>query len=617
MKKRVEFFILKSFILFCSILVLCCKKYPEMTLEEIDAYRAQSSDGILSKTINKPFTDEQWKTGKSGGVWNSTISADPKSFNLLIAERDGATKGILSQMVDSLVDYNYVKREWVPRLASFKIVTNNEKNTLDVIYTLRDDIYWSYYKNRYEKIEITSDDVIFWYDEIYGDEECGSSAYNSRFMEMKDGSEKEITIEKIDKKSFVFHFPRIVAEPLLATNMDFGPAFIYKKAKDEGGVQAVKNLFTVAVDPKEIPSCGKYFLTEYTPGQRLVYERNDDYWEKDSQKKSIVYPEKMICQIVGDNNTEYLLFKQGKLEDYATTPEQLEDVVNSANNLEDTGYTVFSSAGNMSAPFWTFNQNPINSAKPFYKWFTKKEFRQAMSCLLNRERIISQTYRGLAEPKYTFFPSANKYYNEEIILQYRFSHSHAQKLLTAAGFVKKTDGFLYDEDNEKVEFDLTITSSNNIYSDIAQIIVDECKKQGITINVRQTDFQRLVEQLTSTYDWQTLMIGLSGGSIFPTQGSNVWVSSGNLHMWYPLQKTPATEWEKRVDYLYNEASCIVDYEKAKPYWDEYQQIILEQCPVIYLIRGRSFYAINNRWDLSNVYYDNVSGAETSHVYLKQ
>ncbi len=617
MKKRVEFFILKSFILFCSILVLCCKKYPEMTLEEIDAYRAQSSDGILSKTINKPFTDEQWKTGKSGGVWNSTISADPKSFNLLIAERDGATKGILSQMVDSLVDYNYVKREWVPRLASFKIVTNNEKDTLDVIYTLRDDIYWSYYKNRYEKIEITSDDVIFWYDEIYGDEECGSSAYNSRFMEMKDGSEKEITIEKIDKKSFVFHFPRIVAEPLLATNMDFGPAFIYKKAKDEGGVQAVKNLFTVAIDPKEIPSCGKYFLTEYTPGQRLVYERNDDYWEKDSQKKSIVYPEKMICQIVGDNNTEYLLFKQGKLEDYATTPEQLEDVVNSANNLEDTGYTVFSSAGNMSAPFWTFNQNPVNSAKPFYKWFTKKEFRQAMSCLLNRERIISQTYRGLAEPKYTFFPSANKYYNEEIILQYRFSHSHAQKLLKAAGFVKKTDGFLYDEDNEKVEFDLTITSSNNIYSDIAQIIVDECKKQGITVNVRQTDFQRLVEQLTTTYDWQTLMIGLSGGSIFPTQGSNVWVSSGNLHMWYPLQKTPATEWEKRVDYLYNEASCIVDYEKAKPYWDEYQQIILEQCPVIYLIRGRSFYAINNRWDLSNVYYDNVSGAETSHVYLKQ
>ncbi len=614
MKKLVGFIFFVTAALF-----LCggCKRYPEMTLEEIEAYRAASSDGIVSKTVNKPFKDEPWKTGVSGGVWNSTISGDPKSFNLLIGERDAATTGILNQMTDCLADYNYIKKEWTPRLASFKIETDTKNNTLDIFYTLRDDIYWSFYKNAQPKVKITSDDVIFWYNEIYGDEECASSSYNSRFMDMGDGTEKEITIEKIDERTFVFHFPRIVAEPVLATNMSFGPAFLYKKAKDEGGVKGIKNLFTVASDPKTIPSCGKYFLTEYTPGQRIVYERNDDYWEKDSEGRSIVYPEKMICQIVSDNNTEYLLFKQGKLEDYAAAPEQLEEVVNAATNYGKDGYTVFSGAGNMSAGFWTFNQNPKNAAMPYFSWFTKKEFRQAMSCLLNRERIISQTYRGLAEPKYTFFPPANRYYNEEIILQYRYSHVHAQKLLASAGFEKKEDGFLYDEKGNKVEFDLTIASSNNIYSDIAQIITDECKKEGITVNVRQTDFQRLVEQLTSTYDWQSLMIGLSGGTIFPTQGSNVWVSSGNLHMWHPLQKEPATEWEKRIDWLYNEAACIVEPEKAKPYWDEYQSIILEQCPVIYLVRGRSFYAINNRWDLSNVYYDNVVGAETSHVYLKQ
>lgn len=240
-----------------------------------------------------------------------------------------------------------------------------------------------------------------------------------------------------------------------------------------------------------------------------------------------------------------------------------------------------------------------------------------MSCLLNRERIIKQTYRGLGEPKYSFFNSANRFYNEDIILQYRFSHSHAQKLLASAGFIKKDDGFLYDKDGIKVEFDLTVASSNNIYSDIAQIITDECKKEGITINVRQTDFQRLVEQLMSSYDWQSLMIGLSGGSLFPTQGSNVWLSGGNLHMWYPLQEKPATDWEERIDWLYNEASCIVDAQKAKPYWDEYQQIILEQCPVIYLVRGRSFYALNNRWDFSNFYFDNMNGAETTHIYLKE
>lgn len=587
-----------------------------MTLEEIEAYKAAGKNAIIEKTVSKPFKDESWHKGKPGGVWNDTISADPKSFNLLIAERDSETMSVLNPLVDSLLDYNTVKKQWESRCASAQIVTDEKNKTLDVIYTLRDDLYWSFYKNSNPPLKVTSDDVIFWYDEIFGDKEMGSSAYNSQMMDMGDGTEKHIDIEKIDDKKFVFHFPRIVAEPLLASNMSFGPAFIYKAAKQKGGAKAVKELYSVATDPKTIPSMGSYFITEYTPGQRVVYERNEAYWNKDSDGQSTYYPQKRIMSIVGDVNTKFLLFKQGKIEDYSPMPEQLEEIVDGAqNNLLD-GYTVFNSAGSLSAPFWTFNQNPKNKDKNWYKWFCKKEFRQAMSCLLNRERIINQTYRGLAEPKYGFFPEANAFYNEEIVLKYRFSHVHAKKLLEQAGFYLGNDGFLHDSEDVKVEFNLEITSSSPVYSDIAQIIADECKKAGITVNVRQTDFQKLVEELTATYDWQSLMIGLSGGAIFPTQGSNVWVSSGNLHMWYPLQEEPVTDWEARLDWLYNEASCIPDVEKARPLWNEYQQIILEQCPVIYLVRGRSFYAINNRWDLSNVFFDNMVGAETTHVFLK-
>ena len=128
MKSCAEFFL---FSIFCfSSLFSGCKKYPEMTLEEIDAFRSSASDGILSKTISKPFKDEGWKIGKNGGVWNGTISADPKSFNLLIAERDASTSGILSYLTDSLVDYNYVKREWQARLADFEISTDEKNVTL-------------------------------------------------------------------------------------------------------------------------------------------------------------------------------------------------------------------------------------------------------------------------------------------------------------------------------------------------------------------------------------------------------------------------------------------------------------------------------------------------------
>lgn len=604
------------FLLFSSVILFSCSRPPEMTLSEIEAYRASRQNDLIERTVSKPWKDEPWKNGVPGGEWNTSISGDPKSFNFLIAERDAETSGILSYLNGYLVDYNTVQKKWVPRLADFEVKTDEEKGTMDVILTLRDDLYWSFYQDSKPRVKVTSDDVVFWYNEIMCDEEMGSSAYNAQFMEMEDGSEKRVEIEKIDDRTFTFHFPRIVADPLLAINMDFGPAFQYKPAKDSGGAQAVKGLNSVAVDPKTLPSLGPYFITEYTPGQRVVYTRNDDYWEKDENGISSSYPEKKIAVIVSDNNTKYLLFKQNKQETFSPSPEQLEDIVKNADNNAEGGYTVFNAGGSLSAPFWTFNQNPKNKDSPYYGWFTKKEFRQAMSCLLNRERIITQTYRGLAEPKYGFFPEANAFYNEEIILPYRFSHTHAQRLLSSAGFEKKADGFLYDENGIKVEFDLSIVSSQPVMSDIAQIISDECKKEGITVNVRQTDFQRIVEQLTSTYDWQTLIIGLGGGNIFPTQGSNVWVSSGNLHMWYPLQKEPATEWEARADYLYNSAKCIVDTEKARPLWEEYQKIFLEECPIVYLVSGRSFFAISNRWDLSNVYFDNQSGALTERVFLR-
>lgn len=589
----------------------CGHKVPEMTLEEIESIRNAGNSGILTKTKGKPWQGQVFVPGKTGGIWYSSITGDPKSFNALIGERDAETDGIIQMMSDSLIEYDYVKKAWKPHAASYRVEVNEKAGTLDVYYTLRSDLYWTYFAMN-SNVPVTSDDIVFWYNDIYGDEACGSSAYNSQFVTMPDGSEKHIAIEKIDDKTFVFHFPRIDADPLLATNMSIYPSFIYRKAKERGGVKAVKDLFSVAVDPKMIPSCGKWYLTEYTPGQRLVFHRNPYYWDRDKTGISIPYPEQEIVQIVGDTNTQYLLFRQGKLEAYAPRPEELDEVV----NRQGKDYTVYNSKGSLGAAFWSFNQNPKNQDQPYYKWFTKKEFRQAMSCLINRDRIISQTYRSLAEPKYTFFPEGNPYYNADIVLQYRYNHSQAEMLLERAGFVKHSDGFLYDSDNNRVEFELTVPSVNTIWNDIAQIITDDCAQEGIKVNVRQMDFQKIVEQLTSTYDWQSVILAFAA-NMFPSQGSNTWPSTGNLHLWYPLQKKPATDWEARIDYLYNEGCHTIDHDKAKKIWDEYQQILLEQNPIIYLVRGRGFFALRNRWDQTNMYFDNIGGAQTDYLWLSQ
>ncbi|GHT67874.1 ABC transporter substrate-binding protein [Spirochaetia bacterium] len=596
---------------FILCVLLSCEKSEEYSLEEFEALHPAGLNELLAKTVSKPWEGQDFISGKLGGTWHDVMSADPKSFNLLVSERDSATGAVVRSMHDYLIDYDPVAREWKPRAASFEVKVDEAAGKLSVIFTLRDNLYWSYY-NSATKIPVTSDDVIFWYNEIEGDPEFQSSGYYQQFLSMEDGSEAHVDIEKLSGRSFALHFPRIVADPLLASNMDFGPAHIYKKAKDEKGVQGVLDLFSVAADPKTIPSMGEWFLTEYIPGQRLVYKRNPDYWNVDKAGLSIPYIEENIVQIIPDENTQKLIFLEGRTESYGLRPEDLDELVNKAN----ADYTVFSNEGALSAAYWTFNQNPVHRDSPKYAWFTKKEFRQAMSCLLNRDRIIAQVYRGLAEAKTDFFPEPNAFYNPDIKLKYLYDREKALKLLRSAGFKQDNNGLMRDSVGNTVEFDLTIRSESTIITDIASIIMNELDQVGIKVNIRTLDFQKLVEQLFTTFEWDSVIMGLSGSNIFPSQGSNVWPSSGNLHMWYPQQPEPATDWEARVDYLYNEGSYTIDKVKAKRIWDEYQEIMLEQLPVISLLRPRGFWALRQRWDFSNVYYDNINGAETSYIFLK-
>ena len=64
---------------------------------------------------------------------------------------------------------------------------------------------------------------------------------------------------------------------------------------------------------------------------------------------------------------------------------------------------------------------------------------------------------------------------------------------------------------------------------------------------------------------------------------NVLRSSEELHQWFPLQPTPSTEWEARMDTLLDAQMRTLDFAQRKKDFDEVQVILAEELPMIYTV----------------------------------
>ncbi len=602
-------FVIVPVILIAALVFSACGAGEEIDAGDIAAGSIDSRETILERTVSRPGGGEPFRTGQVGGIWTSSINNDPRTFNTLTA-RDADSRTVIDPLYDFLADYDPYTREFMPGLASFEVEADEANDSLRVVYTLRDELYWTTPDSSPDTwVEVTSDDVVYWYNEIDGDRSLQLPGYSGQFIDMPDGSAARIEIEKIDDRSFAFIYPRIVSNPILSTNMQFGPRYIFQPAKEQNGSEGVLDLFSVDTPVRTIPAVGEYHIVEYDPGVRVVLQRNPQYWKTDEAGTSLPYMERVEYRIVPDKNSEFLMFRDGSRDSYSARPEDLDSLLVES----DPDYTVYNGGAALGSAFFTFNQNPDTLDPLKYSWFSQTEFRQAMSSMLNRERIARQVYRGLAEPAHHFFARANPMFDEDIQLEYTFNPDQAVELLESIGMSRDAEGTMRDAEGNAIDFTINLGAENNIGIDIAQIFADELSEIGVRARVRPIDFQRVVEMLTNTYDWEVVTVSL-GANYWPSGGSNVWQSGGNFHLWNPLQDSPATEWEARIDYLYNEGRFTLDQQEAKTIYDEFQSILLAQLPVMYIVHPWSFLAVRDRWQ--NVRYDTLDGLRSERLFLE-
>ena len=128
--------------------------------------------------------------------------------------------------------------------------------------------------------------------------------------------------------------------------------------------------------------------------------------------------------------------------------------------------------------------------------------------------------------------------------------------------VRDGSGILTDAEGNKVSFTINTNSENTTRIDMATFIATDLRKIGMEVNTLPLAFNLLVQKIDVSFDWECIVFGLTG-SRDPHWGSNVWKSSGRLHMWWPFQKSPGFDWEKREDEIFDTAISGNGQEQAQ------------------------------------------------------
>ena len=118
---------------------------------------------------------------------------------------------------------------------------------------------------------------------------------------------------------------------------------------------------------------------------------------------------------------------------------------------------------------------------------------------------------------------------------------------------------------------------------MATIIQDDLNQLGMDVHVVPLDFGSMVDRLLQSSDYEAAVMGLVSGDADPTSEMNIWVTSGETHLWDLRRTKPATPWEAEMDRLMEQQLITLDYAARRRLYDQVQEIVADNLPVICLV----------------------------------
>ena len=416
------------------------------------------------------------ETGQYGGTWRLVDNNDSNGWTQMTIN------------VEPFLKWNRDVNGFRPN-----IVTSWEWNdeATELTVNFRQGIKWS------DGDPMTVDDYLFWWNDMVLDEDV---PVNAPFGTTVRG--ELMSVEKVDDYTLHFSFPH--ANPLFMEYKSRGAYHSSIHIVPEHYMRQFHPAYSDAEDATELvnrynfgsrmhypdrPMLSAWMVVDYVPSQRLVLERNPYYWKVDPEGNQLPYIDRLDVEIPQGSAAELVALKgiAGEL-DMQVRDVNLLDVPLVLENQEAGDYRVIMwSRGDYAWP-WII---------PMYDYpdegildlMYMKEFRQAMSHAINRDRINEITSLGLAtarqfslsaeSPEFQT-PEGQEFYQEWAASYASYDPELAGSLLDSIGVVDADgDGWRDRPDGTALELIVDIPATDTGSIDRMDLVKEDWEAVGL------------------------------------------------------------------------------------------------------------------------------------------
>ena len=566
-----------------------------------------SSSVCTSISSTEEFLSVKGEIGQCGGRLIISKRSEPKTLNPLTAI-DNISRDVIGLMTADLIHVNRDSQQPEAALAkSWTVSPDGRKYILRLRHGLR-------FSDGYP---FDADDVVFTF-QSYLDERTHAP---QRDLLMISG--KPIAVKKIDAYSVSF----TLAQPYAAAERLFDsiailPRHLLQRLYEAGQLM---NIWGLNTPPTQIAGLGPFRLKEYTPGQRIIFERNPYYWKSDAKRQRLPYLDGIAAVFVTNNDAEALRFESGETDVISRL-----SVANFAvleRDQQRRKFRLYDLGPGLEYSFLFFNLNDLSSdilpsLKEKQSWFRTVAFRQAVSSAIDRESIIRLVYRGRAYPLSVQVTPGNKLWMNRSIPPPVRSLPRARELLRQAHFSWGSGGSLHDAQGQRVQFSILVNTENVQRVQIATLIQQDLKELGMGVSLVSLESHTFLHHVFTSYEYETAIMTLVDPDPDPNTEINVLSSKGGTHVWH-LKSNNTPSWQDEIDLLMQKQSITLNLGERKRIFDRVQDLLWQNMPAVFLISPDILVGAKNRvgnfhpvilgdytlWNVEQLFIHKEPGAE--------